>query len=328
MSKIVCAPILEETMRLVMQFAMTAFLAAMLGAGPALSQDSLKLAIGQRGKWDGAVPDLGHRAGIFKKHGIELEMLYTSGGGETMQAVISGSVDIGMNAGTLGVLGAFAKGAPIRIISAQATGDDAYWYVRADSPIRSMADMKGKTMAFSTTGSSTNSNVLALIDHFKVDARPVATGGAAPTYTQVMSGQIDAGWSAPPFGIEALRKGEIRVIARSTDLPAVKGHTVRVNVAHAPTLVSKRDVFVRYMKAHRETIEWMYSSEEALKIYADYAGVSLDVARQIREEFDPKEMVQPDRVMGLEDMMAEAIKFKYVPQPLTESQIKELIQIP
>jgi NitT/TauT family transport system substrate-binding protein len=311
-----------------MRFAVTTIVAAVLGAGPAFAQDALKLAIGQRGKWDGAVPDLGHRAGIFKKHGIELEMLYTSGGGETMQAVISGSVDIGMNAGTLGILGAFAKGAPIRIISAQATGDDAYWYVRADSPIRSMADMKGKTMAFSTAGSSTNSNVLALIDHFKVDARPVATGGAAPTYTQVMSGQIDAGWSAPPFGIEALRKGEIRVIARSTDLPAVKGHTVRVNVAHAPTLVGKRDVFVRYMKAHRETIEWMYSSEDALKIYADYADVSVEVARQIRQEFDPKEMVQPDRIMGLEDMMAEAIKFKYLPQPLSEGQIKDLIQIP
>src|SRR4051812_1701693 len=234
------------------RFVMTAVVVVGLGAGSAVAQDALKLAIGQRGKWDGAVPDLGYRAGIFKKHGIELEMLYTSGGGETMQAVISGSVDIGMNAGTLGVLGAFAKGAPIRIISAQATGDDAYWYVRADSPIRSMADMKGKTMAFSTAGSSTNSNVLALIDHFKVDARPVATGGAAPTFTQVMSGQIDAGWSAPPFGIEALRKGEFRVIARSTDLPAVKGHTVRVNVAHAPTLVSKHDVFVRYMNAHRE----------------------------------------------------------------------------
>jgi NitT/TauT family transport system substrate-binding protein len=303
-------------------------LAAWLGVVEAFAADTLKLAIGQRGKWDGAVPDLGSRAGIFKKHGLELEVLYTSGGGETMQAVISGSVDIGMNAGTLGVLGAFAKGAPIRIISAQATGDDAYWYVRADSPIKSMADMKGRTMAFSTTGSSTNSNVLALIDHFKVDAKPVATGGPAPTFTQVMSGQIDVGWSAPPFGIEALRKGEIRIIVRATDLPAVKGHTVRVNVANAQSLERKRDVFARYMKAHRETIDWMYTSEDALRIYAEYAGVSIDVARQIRTEFDPKEMVQPDRVMGLSDLVAEAVKFKYLTQPLTEAQLKELIQIP
>jgi NitT/TauT family transport system substrate-binding protein len=164
-------------------------------ASAALAADSLKLAIGQRGKWDGAVAELGMRASIFKTHGIDLEILWSSGGGETMQAVISGRVDIGMNAGTLGVLGAFAEGAPIRIISAQATGDDAYWYARADSPVRSMADMKGRTMAYSTAGSSTNSNVLALMDHFNVRAKPVSTGGPSPTFTMVMSGQIDAGWS-------------------------------------------------------------------------------------------------------------------------------------
>ena len=72
----------------------------------------------------------------------------------------------------------------------------------------------------------------------------------------------------------------------------------------------------------------MYSSEEALKIYAEYADVSVDVARQIREEFDPKEMIQPDRILGLQDMMPEAIKFKYLSQPLTEDQIKDMIQIP
>jgi NitT/TauT family transport system substrate-binding protein len=296
-------------------------------AGAALAADALKLAIGQRGKWDGAVAELGMRAGIFKKHGIDLEILWTSGGGETMQAVISGSVDIGMTAGTLGVLGAFAKGAPIRIISAQATGDDAYWYVRADSPVRSMADMKGRTMAYSTTGSSTNSNVLALIDHFKVEAKPVSTGGPSPTFTLVMSGQIDAGWSAPPFGIEAVRKGEIRVFVRATDLPSVKNHTVRVNVANLQSLQSKSDAHARFGKAYRETIDWMYSSDEALKIYAEFANVSIDVGRQIRAEFDPKEMVQPDRVMGLDDLMADAVKFKYIGQPLTESQLEELIQI-
>jgi NitT/TauT family transport system substrate-binding protein len=295
--------------------------------GGALAADALKLAIGQRGKWDGAVAELGQRGGIFKKHGIELEILWTSGGGETMQATISGSVDIGMAAGTLGVLGAFAKGAPIRIISAQATGDDAYWYVRADSAVTSMADMKGLTMAYSTNGSSTNSNVLALIDHFKVDAKPVATGGPAPTFTSVMSGQIDAGWSAPPFGIEAARKGEIRVFVRATDLPSIKNHTVRVNAANLRSLQSKPDIYARFGKAYRDTVDWMYSSEEALEIYAEFANVSVDVARQIRTEFDPKEMVQPDQIVGMNDLMAEAIKFKYISRPLTESELKELVQI-
>jgi len=232
-----------------------------------------------------------------------------------------------MAAGTLGVLGAFAKGAPIRIITAQATGDDAYWYARADSPVRSMADMKGRTIAYSTAGSSTNSNVLALIDHFNVEAKPVATGGPSPTFTMVVSGQIDAGWSAPPFAIEAARKGEIRVFVRATDLPLIKNHTVRVNVAHLHSLQSKPEVYARFGKAYRETIDWMYATENALKVYAEFAGVNVEVARQIRTEFDPKEMVQPDQVMGLSDLMAEAIKFKYIAAPLAEGQVRELIQI-
>ncbi len=290
--------------------------------------DTLKIAAGQRGKWDGAVAALGQQAGIFRKHGVELEILWTSGGGETMQAVISGGVDIGMNAGTQGVLGAFSKGAPVRIISAQATGDDAFWYVRADSPIRSLADMKDRKIAYSTNGSSTHASVLALIEQFKVAAEPVATGGPSPTFTQVMSRQIDAGWSAPPFAIEAVNKGEIRVIARSNELPSIKNHTIRVNIANAQSLASRPDAYARFMQAYRETFQWMYASDDALKVYSEFAAVSVDVARRIRSEFDPKEMVDPDRIEGLDDLMQESVRFKYLSAPLTSTQLKELIQIP
>ena len=82
---------------------------------PALTIRS-SCAIGAPNNWDTCIPDVGARAGIFKKHGLNLDIVYTNGGGETLQAVISGSVDIGMGAGTSSVLGAFAKGAPIRIL--------------------------------------------------------------------------------------------------------------------------------------------------------------------------------------------------------------------
>ena len=290
--------------------------------------DTLKIAAGQRGKWDGAVAALGQQAGIFKKHGVELDILWTSGGGETVQAVISGAVDIGMNAGTQGVLGAFSKGAPVRIISAQATGDDAFWYVRADSPIKSPSDMKDRKIAYSTNGSSTHASVLALMEQFKVAAEPVATGGPSSTFTQVMSRQIDAGWSAPPFAIEAVSKGEIRVIARSNELPSIRNHTIRVNIANAASLSARADAYARFMQAYRETFQWMYASDDALKVYSEFAAVSLDVAQRIRSEFDPKEMVDPDRIEGLDDLMQESIRFKYISAPLTPTQMKELIQIP
>src|SRR4030088_793099 len=130
-----------------------------LAATPVCAADKLKIAVGQREIWHGAPAALGERAGIFRKHDLELELLFTSGSGETMQATIAGSVDVGVAAGTFGVMGTYAKGAPIRIIGAESTGEDSYWYVRAESPVRS----KGRTMAYSTNGSSTHANALAFV---------------------------------------------------------------------------------------------------------------------------------------------------------------------
>src|SRR5882757_986254 len=90
---------------------------AMLGSA-ARAEDTVRLAVGQRGNWDTSVSEVGQRAGIFKKHGLVLDIVYTQGSGETQQAVISGSVDIGVAAGVMGVLSAYSKGAPVRVIGA------------------------------------------------------------------------------------------------------------------------------------------------------------------------------------------------------------------
>jgi ABC-type nitrate/sulfonate/bicarbonate transport system substrate-binding protein len=56
----------------------------------ASAEDTLKLAIGQRGNWEQSAPEIGSRAGIFKKYDLNIERTYTAGAGETLQAVISG----------------------------------------------------------------------------------------------------------------------------------------------------------------------------------------------------------------------------------------------
>ena len=61
----------------------------------AFAQDNLKIALGGRGVGEAFVPELGQNAGIFKKHGIDLDVLYTQGGGETLQVVISNAAHIG-----------------------------------------------------------------------------------------------------------------------------------------------------------------------------------------------------------------------------------------
>src|SRR5215831_8031558 len=273
------------------------------------AEDTLKLAIGAPNNWDSGVSDVGLRAGIFKKHGLNLETLYTQGGGETMQAVISGSADLGISAGTAGV-------------------GDLYWYVPANSPIQSFKDLDGKTVGYSTNGASTHTTVLALIKHYGVNASPIASGAAAVTLTQAMSGQIDAGWASPPFGLTQLQDGQIRIIARGSDVPSTRDQTVRVHIANANVLAQRRDVIVRYMRAYRESLDFLYDNPEGVRIFAQYAKVSEPLATRIRDEFLPKAAEQPDRVTGIAAMTQDAITFKVLQAPLTEAQLAELIQIP
>jgi len=297
--------------------------------GLAQAQDRLKLAVGQRGNWDTSISEVGSRLGIFRKHNLELQLLYTQGGGETQQAVLSNSVDIGVASGIMGALSAHSKGAPIRILAAETTGgQDLFWYVKADSPIKTLKDFDGHTVAYSTNGSSTHGIVNAFVEENGIKPRLTATGSPAPTLTQVMSNQIDVGWSAPPFGLEQLGRGEIRVIATGNDTKAFKTQTVRLLITNTSVLKNKKDQLERYMDAYRETIEAMYSDENALKVYADFVGVPLEIARRTRDEFFPKEAVNPDRIVGLDRIVRDAVVLKYTAQPLTKEQLDELIQIP
>ena len=308
---------------------LTAAIAALTLAAAASAEDTLKLASGQRGNWDTSVSEIGQRAGFFKKQGLVLEILWTQGSGETQQAVLSGSVDIGVAVGIMGALSSFSKGAPVRIIGAQTTGaSDLFWYVPASSPIKSLKDTDGKTIAFSTKGSSTDGIVTAFMKQYDLKAKPTATGGPAPTLTQVMSGQIDVGWSAPPLGLQQIDEGKIRVIATGNDAAAFKGQTVRTLITTEAVLKSKRALIERYMKAYRETVEWMYSDPAALKAYADFVGISLEMAKRTRDQFFPKGAIDPDRIVGLDVVVPDAVTLKYTATQLTKEQLGELIQVP
>jgi len=301
-----------------------------VAAVPAAAQDTLKLATGQRGNWDTSIGEVGQRAGIFKKHGIVLEILYTQGAGETQQAVLSGSVDLGIATGIMGALSAFSKGAPIRIIGAETTGaGDLFWYVPSASPIKTLKDTEGKTISYSTNGSSTHGIVTAFMLQYSLKAKPTATGGPAATLTQVMSGQIDMGWSAPPFGLQQLDEGKIRVVASGNDASAFKGQTVRLLVTTAPVLQGKKAIIERFMKAYRETIDYMYSNDPAaLKTYADFVGIPLPIAKRTRDDFFPKASLDPDKITGLDTIVQDAVTLKFTTAALTKEQLDTLIQIP
>jgi len=300
--------------RAVVLFAGVLAAAVSHGAGA----ETLKVAVAQRGFWNSTFIDVGLKQGCFKDVGLDIEILYTEGGASTLTPVIAGSIDIAMTNGVLGVVAAYAKGMPVRIISAEATGAaEAFWYARPESGIKSLADTGGKTVAFSSPGSSTNLILLQLVNQAKVAPKLVATGGAPGTLTQVMSGQIDVGWSVPPFVLQQLADRKLVIIARGSDVAALKEQTIRVNVANANALKEKRDAFVRFVRALSRSID----------NYAEIAKVPRALAQQTRDDFFPKEALQLAEVKGLDVTLKQALEFKYITTPMSVTEARGMIDI-
>jgi NitT/TauT family transport system substrate-binding protein len=304
-------------------------LAMIAGAGAsARSEDTLKVAIPQRGAWDAGVAELGLRGGIFKKHGLNLEILYTQAGPESIQALIGGSIDIATASGVSAAVGTFAKGAPIRIIGSEMIGSpDLYWYVPASSPIQKVEDFNGKTVAYSLTGSSSHAGLLALIAQHKLSAKPTSTGNIAATITQTMTGQVDVGFGAAPFGLDLAEDGKIRIIVSGNDVASLRTRTVRVNLTNVNTLQTRGDAIARFNRAYQDTVAWMYTDPAALKHYGEYSSLPEKIVLRVRGLI-PKESMATDRIEGLDQIMADAVAGKFIPAPLTAEQVKELVQIP
>jgi NitT/TauT family transport system substrate-binding protein len=293
------------------------------------AQERLKVAVGGRGIGETFITEVGYKAGLFDKHKVVLDIFYTDGGGEIQQAVISNSAQIGTGVGFLGAIGVFAKGAPVRIIGGSfAGGNQVFWYVPADSPIKRVADLDGKTVAYSNNGSSTHAGVLALQRHYKLNFKPTPTGNAAATMTATMSGQVDAGWAGAPFGVAELEAGKIRLIMKSSDAPDFDKQTSRVLIANANELNARPEAFARFMRGYRDSLAWIYSTPEGLKAYAAFAKLSEAVARRALTDFLPPAGVNPDRISGVDEVMADAVSFKFLAAPLNKEQVAELIQIP
>ena len=306
-----------------------ALLAAVLTALPA-GAETLRVAVPQKGNWDTSIVEFGIKQGFFKDEGLDIDVIYTQGGAPTLQAVISGSVDVGMATGLLGAVGAFTKGAPIRVIDAESTGAaDLFWYAKTASGIKSVAVMAGKTVAYSEPGSSSELVLQALLaqDHVTT-AKPLAAGGIPGVLTQVMSGQIDVGWSVPPFNLPAVEDGTLTIVAHGNDVPAIRDETVRVNVASAASLRSKRDAMTKFGRAYVKALNWAYSGDpKAIQYFAEGMNVPVPLAQTAREQFYPQDSMQPFDVKGQTLMLQQALAYKFITHAMAPSDIAGLFDI-
>jgi len=315
-----------------MRKSIMAALAMLIAATSAsLAAEKLKVAIPQKGFWDSSWVEFGEAAGFFKEAGLEVEVFYTEGGAQTVATVVSGSVDIAMSNGILGAIGAYVKGGdatPYRIISAEMTGaHELFWWVKADSPIKSLKEADGKTIAFSSPGSSSNLILLTLLRQAGSKAKPTPTGGVPSTFTQTMTGQIDIGWSVVPFALKDVNDGKIRIVARARDATELQNQTIRANLANVNSLKTKRESIVKFMQVIQKSIDWAYTNPQAIDIFAKNMKVDRAIAKKAVDEYYPKAAMQLGEIRDLERSLKDALDYKFITSPKTPKDIAGLMDI-
>jgi NitT/TauT family transport system substrate-binding protein len=286
----------------------------------------VNVAVPDRGAWDTCYTELGVQKGFFKERGLDVHIIHVANETELEQALISGTVDVAVAAGFPDILAAWVKGAPIRIISPQATGaPDIFWFARIGGPVASMKDLHGGTVGFSTPGSLSNFILLKLLQEAGVDdARLVPIGAADNGYPLVLNARLDASWSAAPVAniVRYILAGEIRVIARGNDSPQVRNETVRVNAVNADFLAAHRSTVLGFLRAYKKSVDWAYSGQPAFEAYAKLSGQELELVKYTVTQFASKETAQLDEIKTEDRALATALAAKLIPHALTRKDIK------
>ena len=69
------------------------------------------------------------------------------------------------------------------------------------------------------------------------------------------------------------------------------------------------------------------TKEEDIAAVASWIMSDSGGSRGVRDDFFPKSLIDPDKIVGLDSLMKDAVELKFIPAPLTDAQVKELIQI-
>ena len=305
-----------------------ALCAALLAANVAHAADKVRLIISTQGGFELWGPEEALVRGWFKDENLDVSIIYGDGGANTIQAILTGSADIVTGTGSLGVITAFANDGPITIISNARRGvGDIIWYVRPESPIKSVKDLDGKSLAYSRPGSTTHLAAMYIVKEYGLkDVKLVSVGGGAASRTQLMSGQLDTGWAVIPNMLDVVRKGEARIFMTGEEAKGLVDYSIRVNAANSDWLAKNRDVAMRYQRAHWKGVLAMYDGEDAQKQYAERWGIDMADVRRT-PEFSPLKHHTFAPFGNLDGLIKLAIEDKMIKEPLTEAQKKKLIDI-
>lgn len=271
--------------------------------------------------------------GFYKEAGLEVDAVFTGGGSETVQALVSGSADIGTETGGPAAVGAFSQGAPIEIISASTTGLDLLWFAKADSGVKDMNGLSGKKVGYSSTGSSSHIAVFALNQALEAKGltgvQAEAIGSPTDNFAAVETGQIAAGWTQPPFLLEKVEAGDLKIVTRGSDLGDYADVAMRVNLASESFAKRDPEGLKTFLEVQNRAWDWIFENpEEAVKIWKKAGDLKEpeDVLLQTFEYIE-RDAVETSPLGGRDKILALAEEFKFIDKPLTQEQSDDLFEL-
>lgn len=302
----------------------------LLSSSPGSAQTfaKVRLIISTQQGYELFAPEVAQVQGFFTEEGLEVSIIYGDGGAATIQAILTGSADVVIGTGTLGVITAFAKGGPITIVANGRRGTgDVFWYVPAASPLKTLRDLEGKTLVYSRPGSTTHLIAQFLLKDNKINAKLVSVGGMAAARTMVMSGQIETGWASTPSMLDVVRKGEIRILARGSEAAGLADYSIRVSAMNSSWLARNRETAVKFQRAFWKGMMLHYQGGEASdRRFAERWGLDIQDVRR-NQEFTPLADVTYTPVGNLDGLIKLAQEFDMIKEPLTEAQKANLVDI-
>ncbi len=146
----------DNRLRAAIRASLAIAIAAILAFPAAPARADTRLVVGKAAATSESnlAANVGEKLGMFKKHGLDVKVLDFQGGSKMLQALTAGSIDIGVGAGVQ--MAFIAKGAPMLAVCEDASKLPFVIGVPWDSPLKSMADLKGKTIGISSAGSLTD----------------------------------------------------------------------------------------------------------------------------------------------------------------------------
>jgi NitT/TauT family transport system substrate-binding protein len=273
---------------------------------------------------------VGIKMGFFKEVGINLEPSYFRGGGDVVRGVTTAATDLAGSAAPSAVFIAASKGEPLKVISGNVGQLVIVWVVKAKAPYKSIKDLKGKKIGFSSPGSVTHTTIQAILkaEGMEKDVEIVRAGTPGENWTAVNNGVIDAGWHVSPGVYNLISKGEARIIITASNY--IKDYTQSSVAAMEPVIEKNQEMIRNLLRARAKAVKFISDSpDKTMAVWSEELKLPIEIIRLAYKDL-PKGVyeVGAPKTESLMGSMREAIGAGGMKEPLDLKKVTDFRFIP